>query len=190
MARPARAGDQPVSELFLEALSLKHLKRSGWKRAGLVNPESVAAHSWGVAWLVLNHAPAHLDTLRALKIALVHDVPEVRVGDITPHDGISSTEKKRLELHAATSLFENHGELFDLWREYEDAQTAEAQFVKECDKLDMALQAIQYALNTQRDTREFIESAIKKIRTPELIEVLSAAAAAAGHPIERPTSSS
>ena len=123
-------------------------------------------------------------------LSLVHDVPEVRVGDITPHDGISSSEKKRLELHAATSLFRNQGELFDLWREYEDAQTAEALFVKECDKLDMALQAIQYAVDTQRDTREFIESAIDKLRTPALIDVLSAAATAAGHPFERPTSPS
>ena len=46
---------------LLEALSLKDLARAGWVRAGVQHPESVAAHSWGVAWLVLALCPAELD---------------------------------------------------------------------------------------------------------------------------------
>ena len=130
-----------MSDLFLDALALKDLERAGWRRVGLKQPESVAAHSWGVAWLVLNHAPAHINTLRALELALVHDVPEVLVGDITPHDGISKSEKHSRELRAATEMFSDHPHLFDAWREYTAAETPESLFVKECDSLDMALQA-------------------------------------------------
>ena len=70
------------------ALALKALPRAGWVRAGVRHPESVAAHSWGVAWLVLVLCPPALDRGRALAIAVAHDLPEVTVGDITPHDGV------------------------------------------------------------------------------------------------------
>ena len=41
------------AELLAEAMRLKALDRAGWKRVGVVNPESVAAHSWGVALAAL-----------------------------------------------------------------------------------------------------------------------------------------
>ena len=34
---------------------------------------------------------------KTIKIALVHDLAEALVGDITPHDGISKEEKHKLE---------------------------------------------------------------------------------------------
>lgn len=34
---------------------------------------------------------------RLIKICLVHDVAEAVVGDITPYDGVSKEEKRRLE---------------------------------------------------------------------------------------------
>ncbi|DAC62024.1 MAG TPA: HD domain-containing protein, partial [Candidatus Poseidoniales archaeon] len=38
---------------FLEVLGLKEVDRAGWKRSGLTNVESVADHSWGVAFLAI-----------------------------------------------------------------------------------------------------------------------------------------
>lgn len=162
-----------MSDLFLDALALKDLERAGWRRAGIEQPESVAAHSWGVAWLVINHAPEHINTLRALELALVHDVPEVMVGDITPHDGISKSEKYARELKAASHMFSERAHLLDAWHEYSDGKTPEASFVKECDRLDMALQAIRYRREFAIDTDEFVASAKKQIRTPVLLQVLS-----------------
>lgn len=162
-----------MSDLFLNALALKDLERAGWRRVGLKQPESVAAHSWGVAWLVITHAPKHINTLRAIELALVHDVPEVVVGDITPHDGISRTEKHTRELCAAKQMFSEHPHLFDAWREYAEAETPEAAFVKECDRLDMALQAIRYRRELDINTDEFIHSAKKHLRTPALLRALA-----------------
>ena len=45
-------------DVLLEALRLKRLKRAGWVRKGVPDPESVAGHSWGVSWLVLVLLPA------------------------------------------------------------------------------------------------------------------------------------
>ena len=89
---------------FLEVLGLKEVDRAGWKRSGLTNVESVAGHSWGVAFLALQICPPNLDRLRLLEMAICHDVAEVRIGDITPHDGVPPEEKVRIETEAMLDL--------------------------------------------------------------------------------------
>ena len=162
-----------MSNLFDEALGLKHVVRAGWVRAGVASPESVAAHSWGMAWLVMNLCPDTLDVERALKLAIVHDLPEVYAGDITPHDGISKLEKATIEKRAAEDLFSNKPELMTIWKEYAAGESPEAQFVKECDALDMALQALHYQQKHGTDPTEFIASAKAKIRSPRLLDFLN-----------------
>ena len=125
-----------------------------------------------MAWLVMNLCPDDLDTERALKLALVHDLPEVIAGDITPHDGITKAEKRHLEADAAAQLFAGRPDLNALWREYDAGDTPEARFVKECDALDMALQALRYARIRGADTAEFITSARAKLSSQQLLEFL------------------
>ncbi|MBW1878031.1 MAG: HD domain-containing protein [Deltaproteobacteria bacterium] len=89
-----------VVDVLLEAARLKALDRAGWVRCGIPRPESVAAHSWGVSWLVLALLPEDLDSGRALSYAVLHDLPEVRVGDLVPSDKVDATAKSHRE-HAA-----------------------------------------------------------------------------------------
>jgi len=150
-----------LKRILLEALKLKELPRSGWLRAGVENPESVAAHSWGVAWLSLVLCPPNLDRGRVLEMATIHDLAEVRVGDITPHDPVSREEKYRQENEAMDGLLEvmcHRDELKSLWDECEAGDTKEARFVKAMDKLDMALQAQCYG-----GLEEFIDSALESL---------------------------
>ncbi len=142
---------------LLQALRLKTIPRAGWLRVGIRQPESVADHSWGVAFLAVSLCPPDLDRVRVLELAILHDLPEVIVGDITPHDGISRAEKARREAEAADVLFADQPSLHSVWREYVENTTPEARFVHALDKLEMALQAEVYGENA--DTREFIESA-------------------------------
>ena len=149
-----------MKELLLEALKLKSLPRTGWLRAGIENPESVAAHSWGVAWLCMVLCPNDLNKLKVLEMALIHDLAEVRIGDITPYDGIDVAEKHKMESVAFVEMTEqlcNRQHLRDLWNE----QSAEADFVKQMDKLDMALQAQEYG-----GLEEFIDSALQVLIDP------------------------
>lgn len=160
-----------LRDRLLEALELKSLPRAGWVRAGIAAPESVAAHSWGVAWLVLALCPSALDRARALAMAVIHDLPEVRTGDVTPHDGIEAAEKIRLERGAMAQLavpFARRDELVALWEEYTNGVTREARFVRACDKLDMGLQAALYARDQGIDTHEFVESALTRLTDPQL----------------------
>ena len=149
---------------LLEMLELKQLSRTGWVRSGVENPESVAAHSWGMAVLALRLAPKELNLERVLSLCLVHDLPEVRVGDLTPHDDTSN--KAELE-HKAMS--EMAPQWLSLFEEYEAGKTAEAKFVKQIDKLDMGLQAILYQTKQVVSLEEFVESAKSKISDENLL---------------------
>ena len=152
---------------LLEMLELKQLSRTGWVRSGVENPESVAAHSWGMAVLALRLAPKELNLERVLSLCLVHDLPEVRIGDLTPQDDTSN--KAELEHKAMSDMAPQWLSLFN---EYEAGETAEAKFVKQIDKLDMGLQAIMYQTKQDIVLEEFIVSAKSKITNKNLLRFL------------------
>ena len=137
-----------------EWLGLKHVLREGWVRAGVDSPESVAAHSWGMSILAMHLCPDDLDKMRVLEMCLVHDLPEVEVGDLTPHDDTST--KSQDEHNAMLKLAP---QWIDLFEEYEAGITEEAKFVKYLDKLDMALMARIYEDSQGLNLSEFIASA-------------------------------
>lgn len=84
-----------------------------------------------------------------MKMALVHDLAESIVGDITPYCGIEREEKIRRE-HEAIQKIANllpqmsSEELLCLYHEYESQISQEAIFVKDCDRYDMIQQAFEY----------------------------------------------
>jgi putative hydrolase of HD superfamily len=157
-------------EALLEALRLKALPRAGWVRKGVPGPESVASHSWGVAWLVLALLPRELDRGRALAYATLHDLPEVRIGDLTPLDRVPREEKQRREREAMGALAAQLGraDLAALFDDYEAQADPEARFVRELDRLDMALQALAHHLAGTAGMEEFIASADAVVRHPAL----------------------
>src|ERR1700745_1507049 len=76
-------------ETLIEVERLKRLDRTGWTLRGLPNgTESVAAHSFGVgvtAMLLADELLARglaLDVEKVLRLALIHDWAEVRLGDL------------------------------------------------------------------------------------------------------------
>lgn len=161
-------------DTLLEVLGLKALPRAGWVRAGVPGPESVAAHSWGVAWLVLALLPPELDRQRALAYAVLHDLPEVRAGDVTPHDGVEPADKAARETEAASQLLADRPDLLQLWLDYESQADPESRFVRQLDRLDMALQAVRYAREGTPALDEFLESAATVVEHPVLVPILAA----------------
>ncbi len=160
-------------DVLAEAVRLKRLARAGWVRVGVKDGETVAAHSWGVAWLVLALCPPELNRHRALAYAVVHDLAEVRTGDFTPHDAIPN--KAELEEAAFRGLTDGLGrpDLANLFTSYEAQEDDEGRFVRQCDRLDMAVQALVYAAEGH-PTDEFVRSAAAVIKHPALVPVLDA----------------
>lgn len=125
---------------LLSALDLKEEARTGWGLRGVTDPESVADHSWSTALLTLLHADdADVDTERAVAMALIHDLPEARTGDLLP-----GTEGKEERERAALDTLLPERDLRELWEEYAARDTAEARFVKDMDLCDTCLQALKY----------------------------------------------
>ena len=156
-----------MRDRFLEYLALKQLPRTGWVRSNVEHPESVAAHSWGMAILALRLAPKELDLIKVLSMCLVHDLPEVIVGDLTPQDNLNN--KAEMERNAMKQLAPEWLELFE---EYEVGESKEARFVKQIDKLDMGLQAMLYQNEQGLDLSEFLVSAKAKILDADLLRIL------------------
>ncbi|KAK2078527.1 hypothetical protein QBZ16_003367 [Prototheca wickerhamii] len=111
------------------------------------------------------------DSNKCIRLAIVHDIAESIVGDITPVCGVSDEEKFRLEEAALLRLKEMLGpvasaeEMESLWREYEAGSTPEAAIVKDFDKLEMILQAQEYESAQGLTLQEFFDSTRGKWRT-------------------------
>ena len=153
-----------MREDLMAYLGLKDVLRQGWVNAGVESPESVAAHSWGMAILALKLCPPELNLERVLTLCLVHDLPEVVVGDLTPIDDRST--KAEDERAAMGQLAPEWVVLLD---EYEAQSSPEAVFVRSLDKLDMALRAKVYMERSELDLNQFIESARKILGDHELL---------------------
>ena len=66
--------------------SLKTTKRTGWVRQGVHNPESISDHMYRMSLMAMisSFSDGTLDTNKCIKLALIHDLAEAKVGDITP----------------------------------------------------------------------------------------------------------
>lgn len=171
----------PLIEAWFEIVHLKQLFRQGWLKRGMkaADCETVAEHSFGNALLCLMLLGQHpeLDALKVLKLALLHDIGEAYVGDITPHDNVERADKIRMETEAVVKILgklPNGDDLIRDWHEYEAQQTPEAQFVKQIDRLELAFQAAVYEVQGKVVAREFRESAARHVTSDVLRAELAA----------------
>jgi 5'-deoxynucleotidase YfbR-like HD superfamily hydrolase len=153
---------------------LKELPRTGWVRAGVPQPESVADHSFRTTVLALALGPElGVNVERLVKMLLVHDLGESdpQVGDITPFDGIAPAEKHRLESSAMERLcsnLPNGADMLTLWHEYEAGQSPEAKIAQQLDAFERALQSLEYEKKHGINLGQFLDQALKHISHPFL----------------------
>jgi putative hydrolase of HD superfamily len=159
---------------LIELQRLKSLDRTGWTLRGLPNgTESVAAHSFGVsvtAMLLADKFNAHgvsVDVEKVLRISLLHDWAEARVGDMprtaTLYFGAEARKQAEMaafsdvvsEVDAAKGLYAN------LYNEYEHRSSLEARLVKAADVLDLLVQVLALERAGARGLDEFWEVAEK-----------------------------
>ncbi|KAJ1908240.1 hypothetical protein IWQ60_011715 [Tieghemiomyces parasiticus] len=115
-----------------------------------------------------------LDRHRCIKMSLVHDLAESIVGDITPYDGVSNEDKHQRERRAMNHIVQlldssaAAQEMHELWSEYEAGETSEAKLVKDLDKFEMIVQALEYEKRRQKSLDSFFESTRGKFRHPQV----------------------
>ena len=117
--------------------------------------ESISDHMYRMSLITMFAPPSlHVDVAHCTKMALIHDMAEALVGDITPVDGVPKHEKNRresttMDYLTKTLLGRVNGGLTaegirSIWQEYEDGKTKESIFVHDVDKLELLLQMVEY----------------------------------------------
>lgn len=103
--------------------------------------ESDAEHSWhlGIFLILLENEFDNIDMSKLLKMALIHDLPEIYAGDTNPYRD-DTKNKEENEKNAAEKLFSMLPEsaakdLLSLFDEYIKQESLESQIVKSADKL-------------------------------------------------------
>lgn len=116
------------------------------------NMESVAAHSYRVALMVVVFAPfldEAINVEKALKMALVHDLVEIKTGDkpyFIYENNLKEKKKKLLaESDAMKKLCEGlpdwmEKDMVNLWEEYAYGASYEALFLRAIDKMEAQIQ--------------------------------------------------
>ena len=136
-------------DLLLELQTLDRVPRMGYLLRGVAHAESVTEHSWHVLFLVwaLGQDEPSLNLSRAIEMALVHDLAELRIGDLPrtvaryfPPGAKAAAEAAALD----EILAPLPASAKELWQDYHAGASAEARFVKACDKLQLMVKVSAY----------------------------------------------
>jgi putative hydrolase of HD superfamily len=129
---------------------LAALPRTGWLLRGVVGPESIAEHSFGVclvATLLIDDLRARgliVDGERVLRMALLHDAAEAFTGDIPMPAKTDALDRALEEAESVLLSAVLSKEQLALWTEAEQGKTLEARIVKAADKVQMLVKALTY----------------------------------------------
>ncbi len=147
---------QAVLDFIEEIGVLKNLPRTGWRFRGIKDAESIADHCYRVSLLsmiladVLTEQGVLLDVEKVMRLALLHEVAEARIGDV-PFPAlkyIPEALKEAGEREAVESMFKHFGPLqqkyIQLWDEFEKGTSIEGKLVRAADKLELMIQVLEY----------------------------------------------
>ncbi len=137
------------------------LPRTGWLLRGVRPCESIADHSYFVAVTVMLLVDAlraegvTVDGEKALRMALVHDAPEAKTGDVPMPQKTPAVDAALEDLEESIAARLLPPAPAGDWREAEDGQSLEARIVKAADKIQMMTKALIYERQQRGDLHEF-----------------------------------
>ena len=170
-----------ILDFFKTAVNLKNISRQGWiDKLSLKHPESVADHSYSMAIMgMIISDLENYNSEKILKMILLHDLAESKIGDYTPNQ-ISKENKIKIENNAYDEMISTLPESIksqyaQIWKEYQKQESPESKIVRQIDKLEMALQAKMYQNEgSPKDSVEsFFKSAEEGITHPKLKDILN-----------------
>lgn len=131
-------------EFLIEVDKLKKITRQNYLADGS-RKENDAEHSWHLALMAFVLCEYHrgeesIDVLKVIKMVLLHDVVEIDAGDTYCYDDDAALGQWEREREAAERLFnilpsDQARDFRELWEEFEERRTPEAQFAAALDRL-------------------------------------------------------
>lgn len=143
-----------IINFYLFANKLKEKVRTGWVEVGINKErlESVAEHIYGCLNLAIaidSEYKLDLDMYKVLKMLTLHELEEIKMGDLTLRSDITKEEKielgKKCVKDVTDGLFKQ-SEIEMLLDEFNAQQTKESLFCYHIDKIECDFQAKVYDL--------------------------------------------
>ncbi len=173
-----RFSPQSLLQFFAEAGSLKALARSGWSRVGINSPESVADHTWRS--MLIGYALAELekeDPQKVVTMLLFHDLHETRLGDLhkmAQHYIDSRKAESAVVADQCTLIPSGMATAYAaLQKEFEEGKTRVAVIARDAERLDCALQAIEYRPKACGNLDRWVNRIEGTLVTPSAKQLLS-----------------
>lgn len=133
---------------------LKQKVRSGWNSThwNISNEriERISEHCVGTIALAIalkSEFGFDIDLNKVISTLCVHEVGEIKIGDITPFDDITPEQKQEIEHQAIIEVIgnlQNRNNIINSIFEFDKKYTDEAKFAYYCDKLEADLQSKVY----------------------------------------------
>lgn len=157
-----------IADFLFEVGMLKRTPRTGWQFLAGAEGESVADHSFRVAmisFVLARLEPDEIDADRTLRMALVHDLPEARTGDL---NYMNQKYVEADEEAAAADLIRGlpfSEELEALMTEYRAEETPESIIAHDADQLELLLQLVENRDGGVPGTDSWVPFVLKRLRT-------------------------
>ncbi|MBE0617998.1 MAG: HD domain-containing protein [Proteobacteria bacterium] len=155
-----------VANFLFEMGMLKRTPRTGWQFLGS-GQESVAEHIFRAAMIayVLARLSGEVDADRVVRMALFHDLPEARTGDLNyMNQKYVRVDEEGAAADMARGLPFGE-ELQSLIAEFKAQASAEAVLVKDADNLEMLLQLKEHHDVGNRNAEEWIPFTLRRLKT-------------------------
>jgi putative hydrolase of HD superfamily len=153
---------EDIINFIREIDKLKRVERKT-KPLGLARFENSAEHSWQLAVMALSlsrFGMEQIDTFKAIKMLLLHDIGEIDTGDTIVYATEGIEQRKQAEQEAVRRICailpdEIGAEFVALWMEFEAAETPEAKFAHAMDR------SIPIVLNLANNGQSWRENGIR-----------------------------
>ena len=153
-------------EFLFEVGMLKRTPRSGWQFLGS-GSETVAEHVFRVAMIafVLGRLDDSVDADHVVKLALVHDLPEARTGDLNyvNQKYVTADEERAAADMSAGLPFAD--ELRGLLAEYRAEETPESIVAHDADQLEMLLELKEQVDKGVPGASDWTPFVLRRLRT-------------------------
>ncbi len=148
----------PKLDLCNNYLTAKDVKRTGWLNQNIIEPESITEHMYATWFIGLVFLPNEdpsiegYDKDNILKMLLIHDLAETKLGDIPKYDKPYLPDYDSSENDVMLSIFLKGtysgigvmNEYVDSWREWYAQSTENAKIAKDIDTIQAVYQFLEY----------------------------------------------
>lgn len=161
-------------KFLFEVGILSKTPRSGFHFLGS-GRQSVAEHLLRTTYIgyALASLSEKVDVFKVVKMCLFHDLAEGRVSDLNYVHQKYVERKEALAVQDLTRMLPFGKDMEETIHEYEERKTQEAILSKDADNIEWILSLKEQVDNGNTKAQEWMNSAVKRIKTPIAKEIVS-----------------